>query len=104
MKLPVLLSLLSIFSLSSPVFSSCTPSDPCWPTPAEIEALYDTLDESEDRSGLLRTDPTKGGSPYPSGIPIYSQSDQPLYGYELDAIKPLYINNATLTKACFATR
>ncbi|GMH81012.1 hypothetical protein TL16_g08791 [Triparma laevis f. inornata] len=67
--------------------SACDPSLPCWPTESEISALTTALDPS---------------SPYPAGIPIYSQNDQALYGYELDALKPLYTYNTTLEYDCFA--
>jgi ribonuclease T2 len=92
----------TLFTLLGFAESACDPSLPCWPTQAEVDALENALDPTADRSGLLRTDPVKGGSPYPAGIPIYSQNDQALYGYEIDALKPLYYYDTALEYDCFA--
>ena len=81
----------------------CDPSLACWPSPSEILDLYNALDPSIDRTGLFRQDPSKGGSPFPSAIPIYSPDDQALYGFVGgDSLPPLFVNNRTLDYACFA--
>mmetsp|Transcript_17322 Transcript_17322/g.34765 ORF Transcript_17322/g.34765 Transcript_17322/m.34765 type:complete len:569 (-) Transcript_17322:65-1771(-) len=87
-------------------WAACDPSLPCWPTEAEIAELERALDPSSDRSGLLRPNPAKpaeGGSPYPAGIPIYSPDDQALYGYDVTDLRPLYLNNETLSSVCFSS-
>ena len=89
------------FRLSSSL-QYCDPSLKCWPLDHEIQSLILSLDPAADRSGLFRSNPVKGGSPYSSAIPIYSASDQPLYGFETP-LKSLYVNNSTLSSSCFST-
>eukprot|EP01044_Picomonas_judraskeda_P027686 COSAG03_NODE_8899_length_762_cov_0.790347_1_plen_122_part_10 len=72
--------------------SHCTPSQPCWPTPEEVEALRAALDPGQHRSlrwdacpvlqdpGLCDTDAARRAFPIPSAIPALSPCNQPLYG------------------------
>lgn len=102
--------------------SHCTPSQPCWPTPEEVEALRAALDPGQHRSlrwdacpvlqdpGLCDTDAARRAFPIPSAIPALSPWNQPLYGlasYNLpggdEQLSPLFVKDQDIPgPGCFS--
>jgi ribonuclease T2 len=70
----------------------CLPSEPCWPTPDDVEALRVALDPGQHRSlrwdacpvlqdpELCDTEETRRAFPVPAAIPALSPWNQPMYG------------------------
>ena len=70
----------------------CQPSESCWPTPEEVDALRLALDPHLHRSlwwggcpplqdpALCETDEARRQFPVPASIPSFSPWNQPLYG------------------------
>eukprot|EP00899_Mesostigma_viride_P002453 jgi/Mesvir1/12208/Mv00437-RA.1 len=68
----------------------CSPGSPCWPSAADISALRLMLNPEANRT-LAWAGP---GHPYPTAIPIYSPNDQPMYGYGVGGLEPIYVETS----------
>eukprot|EP00300_Choanocystis_sp_HF-7_P030281 c39075_g1_i1.p1 GENE.c39075_g1_i1~~c39075_g1_i1.p1 ORF type:complete len:578 (+),score=110.14 c39075_g1_i1:31-1764(+) len=70
--------------------SYCNPSQPCWPTPAEILALSEALDPGAPR--FLKWD----GQPHArvSAVPQGSPGDQPLFGLGVAGLRSVYTRDS----------
>lgn len=98
----------------------CVPAEPCWPTPAEVEALRAALDPEQQRSlrwdgcpvlqdpSLCETDEARRAHPLPSAIPAFSPWSQPLYGLAsysefppMDPLDPLWVRDQGSDVGCF---
>ncbi len=76
-----------LFSASlSSAKTYCSEGQACWPTQAEIDQLSQDLDPTARR--VLNW--AGGRNPRITAVPIFSPNDQPLYGFGVSGLKPLY--------------
>jgi ribonuclease T2 len=95
----------------------CVPTEPCWPTPAEVEGLRAGLDPGQQRSlrwdgcpvledpALCETDEARRAFPLTSAIPALSPWSQPLYGLasygDVEPLDPLFVRDQGSDSGCF---
>jgi ribonuclease T2 len=95
----------------------CVPTEPCWPTPAEVEELRAALDPGEQRSlrwdgcpvlqdeALCDTDVARRAFPLTSAVPAFSPWLQPLFGLasygDFGPLEPLFVRDQDSDSGCF---
>eukprot|EP00899_Mesostigma_viride_P028583 jgi/Mesvir1/890/Mv17454-RA.1 len=68
-------------------YGFCSSGSPCWPSAADIATLRLKLSPDMNRT-LAWAGP---GNPYPTAVPMYSPGDQPMYGYGVNGLEPIYV-------------
>jgi len=86
----------TLAALPAGVHGYCQPSQPCWPTTAEVAALTAQLDPTANRSLVY----DGAGTPYPCSVPVGSPGYQPLYG-EGKSLDAVYTSTVQAGQTCF---